>query len=171
MNRWWMIGMAALALTLGLRVGSGTLRAVSGSDTPTTGQRLEGTWLVVPVLDSAPPGVPLTFQTLNTFMADGAFIETGRAPSPLRSTIGHGQWVRAGDRLFTATFTFLTFDAQGAQTGMQRITSSIRLSEDLQTFRTVSRNEQFDLEDHTVFSGTATETARRLGISDPPPAP
>lgn len=171
MKRWWMIGVAALALTLGLSVGAGALRAVAGNDTPTTGQRLDGTWLVVPVLDSAPPGVPLTFQTLNTFMADGAFIDAGRAASPLRSAISHGQWVRAGDRLFTATVTFLTFDAQGTQTGMQQITRSIRLSEDLQAFRSVSRNEQFDMEGNLVFSGSATETARRLTIGDPPPAP
>jgi hypothetical protein len=135
------------------------------------GQQLDGTWLTMATLDSAPPGVPLTFMTLNTFMPDGAFIEAGRPPSPMRSAIGHGQWVRAGDRLFTATFTFLTFDPRGVQTGIQQITRSIRLSEDLQTFRAVSRNEQFDLEGNRVFSGGATETARRLPINDPPPAP
>jgi hypothetical protein len=170
MKRWWMIGMAALALTLGLSVGSGALRAVSGSDTPTTGQRLEGTWLVTANLDSAPPGVPLTILTLQTFLPDGAFFESP-PPTTRRGPIGHGQWVRAGDRLFTATFRFLTYDGQGQQTGMQQITSTIRLSEDLQAFRAVTRNEQFDLDGTLVFSGTATGTAQRLAIGDPPPAP
>ena len=167
----WMLGIAALTLAVGIGAGPGTIRAVRGSDVPTTGQRLDGTWLITAKLDSAPPGVPLTFTTLNTFMADGAFIEAGRAPSPTQTAIGHGQWVRVGDRLFTATFTFLTFDAQGAQTGMQQITRSIRLSEDLQTFRAMSRNERLDLDGNVVSSGTATETAQRLGIGDPPPVP
>ena len=171
MTRWWMLGMSALALTVGLSAGPGVVRAVRGSDVPTTGQRLEGTWLITANLESAPPGVPLTFTTLNTFMADGAFIEAGRAPAPTQTPIGHGQWVRAGDRLFTATFTFLTYDAQGRHTGMQQITRSIRVSEDLQAFQAVSRNERFDLEGKLVFSGGATETARRLAIGDPPPAP
>jgi hypothetical protein len=150
--------------------GSGAARVVSGSDVPTTGQRMEGTWLVTANLDSAPPGVPLTILSLQTFLPDGAFFETP-APSPRRSPIGHGQWVRAGDRLFTATFRFLTYDAQGQQTGMQQITSAIRLSDDLQQLRHATRNEQFDLEGRLVFSGTATGAARRLAIGDPPPAP
>jgi len=171
MTRWWLLGIAVLTLAVGLGAGPGAIQAVRGSDVPTTGQRLDGTWLITANLESAPPGVPLTFTTLNTFMADGAFIEAGGPASPTRTPIGHGQRVRAGDRLFTATFTFLTFDAQGAQTGMQQITRSIRVSEDLQAFRAVSRNERFDLEGKLVFSGGATETARRLAIGDPPPAP
>ena len=170
MKRRWMLGMAALALMAGLGAGAGTIQAVRGSDVPTTGQRLDGTWLITANLDSAPPGVPLTIVMLQTFLPDGAFFETP-GPTTRRSPVGHGQWVRASDRLFTATFTFLTFDPQGTQTGLQRITSSIRLSEDLQTFRSVSRNEQFDLDGTVVFSGTATGTAQRLAIGDPPPAP
>ena len=171
MKRWWILGMAALTLAVGLGAGTGAIQVARGSETSTTGQRLDGTWLVTVMLDSAPPDVPLTFQTLNTFMPDGAFIEAGRPPSPMRTAIGHGQWVRAGDRLFTATFTLLTFDAEGRQTGMQQITRSIRLSGDLQEFRAVSRNEQFDMDGRLVFSGSATETARRLAIGDAPPAP
>jgi hypothetical protein len=171
MKRWWILGISAMALVGGLGAGLGAVRAVSGSDVPTPGQRMEGTWPVTANLDSAPPGVPSTSTTLNTFLPDGAFIEAGRPPSPVRTAIGQGQWVRAGDRLFTATFTFLTYDGQGQQTGMQQITRSIRLSEDLQAFRAVSRNEQFDLDGTLVFRGGATEMARRLAIGDPPPAP
>ena len=171
MKRWWIVGIATMALAVGIGAGPGLIRAVGGSDVQTIGQRLDGTWLITVNLESAPPGVPLTFQTLNTFMLDGAFIEAGRAPSPRQTGIGHGQWVRAGDRLFTATFTFLTYDAEGRHTGMQRITRSIRLSEDLQEYRAVARNEQFDMEGNLVFSGAATESARRLAIGDPPPAP
>ena len=171
MKQWWVLSMGALAVVVGLVAGPSALRAVSGSDMPTTGQRLDGTWLITAKLDSAPPGVPSTFMTLNTFMADGAFVEAGRPAGPMRTPIGHGQWVRAGDRLFTATFTFLTYDAEGRQTGMQRITRSIRLSDDLQEYRAVARNEQFDVDGRLVFSGSATETARRLGIGDAPPAP
>ena len=160
-----------MVLAVGLAAGPGVIRAVGGSDVQTIGQRLDGTWLSTATLDSAPPGVPLTFMTLNTFMPDGAFIEAGRAPSPRQAAIGHGQWVRAGDRLFTATFTLLTYDAEGRHTGMQQITRSIRLSENLQEFRAVARNEQFDLEGNLVFSGGATETARRLAIGESPPAP
>ena len=167
----WILGISAMVLVVGLAAGPGVIRAVGGSDVQTTGQRLDGTWLSTATLDSAPLGIPLTFMTLNTFMPDGAFIEAGRAPSPRQTAIGHGQWVRAGDRLFTATFTFLTYDAEGRHTGMQRITRSIRLSEDLQEFRAVARNEQFDLEGNLVFSGGATETARRLAIGESPPAP
>ena len=171
MTRWWIPGMVVLALTVGFGAGPGAIRAVQGGETSATGQRLDGTWLVTANLESAPPGVPLTFMTLNTFMPDGAFIEAGRPASPTQTPIGHGQWVRAGDRLFTATFTFLTFDPQGTQTGMQQITRSIRLSEDLQAFRAVARNERFDMEGNLVFSGGATETARRLAVGDAPPAP
>ncbi|MGD9892976.1 MAG: hypothetical protein AB7R89_26010 [Dehalococcoidia bacterium] len=170
MKRWWIFGMAALVAAVGIGGSMAAVRSVSGSDVPTAGQRLDGTWIVTANLDSAPPGVPLTFMALNTFFPDGGFIETNQT-TPIRSPVGHGQWVRAGDRLFSATFTFVTFDAQGVQTGIRQVTRSIRLSEDLQTFRAVARNDQFDLEGNLVFSGGATETARRLPINDPPPAP
>jgi len=158
MKRWGMLAISTLGLAAGFGASSGAIRAASGSDVPATGQRLEGTWLYMANLDSAPPGTPLTIVSLQTFMPDGAFFETA-APSPLRSPIGHGQWVRAGDRLFTATFTFLIYDGQGQQAGTQRITSSIRLSEELQEFCHASRNERFDIDGKLVFSGTATGTA------------
>lgn len=169
MTRWWVLGITAMALVLGF--GAGAIRTGEGSAMQTDGQQLDGTWLIAVTLESAPPGVPLAFTTLNTFTADGALIEAGMPAAPVRTPIGHGQWRRAGDRLFTATFTFLTFDGQGRQTGMQQITRSIRLSDDRQEFRAVSRNEQFDMDGKVVFSGSATETARRLAIGSPPPAP
>jgi len=168
MKRWWLAGAMAV-LAMGLGAGAGTVRAVPGSGLSTVGQQLDGTWLVTANLDAAPPGVPTKFMTLNTFFPDGALIDAGRPAAPTRTPIGHGQWVRAGDRLFTATFTFMTYDEAGQQTGMQQITRSIRLSEDLQEFRAVARNEQFDLEGKLVFRGGATETARRLAVGDPPP--
>jgi len=170
MKRWGMLGIAVLALAVALRTGATTIQAVRGSDVPTTGQRLDGTWLVMANLDSAPPGAPPTIPSLQTFLPAGALFEAS-APSPLRTASGQGQWLRAGSRLFTASFTFLTFDPQGTQTGTERITSSIRLSEDLQEFRHATRIEQFDLGGGVVFSGTASGTARRLPIGEPPPAP
>jgi hypothetical protein len=174
MKRWWALAFSALALVAGAWAGPGVTRAAWGNEMSTTGQRLDGTWIIAVTLDSPTPSrspdMPLTFAALNTFFPDGALIEAG-GPNPTRSPVGHGQWVRVGDRQFTATFVFNTFDGQGKPTGLQRVTRSIRLSENLQEYGAVSRIEALDTKGNLKFTGAATETARRLAIGDPPPAP
>ena len=71
MKRWVILGLFVLVVVAGLTVSPQALRAVRGSDVPPLGQQLDGTWLLTVTRDIAPPGEPLTFPTILTFLPGG----------------------------------------------------------------------------------------------------
>ena len=145
-----------LALTVGLGLNHG---AAADQES----QSLAGTWNVTVALTNCGTGAPLPipqnpFPVLNTFLSEGAVLETG-SRTPFRSP-GHGTWERIAHRVFESRFTFFRYDAAGTYLGTQETTRTIHL---------VSPTE-FTAEAEVVFrdangnpagGGCARETATR----------
>ncbi len=135
------------------------------SEQATLGQQLEGTWLLTVTRGMAPPGEPLTFPTTVTFLPGGAFFET---PSLVagRTTPGHGQWVRTGDREFRGSFLFFLLDLSGAYIGMAKVTATYTLSEDLQELRVTGFTQILDAEGKVLGARPITAEGRRMTIGE-----
>ena len=165
MKRWSMLGLSVLVVVAGLSLSPQALRAVRGSEQATLGQQLEGTWLLTVTREMAPPGEPLTFPSTLTFLPGGAFFET---PSLVagRTTPGHGQWVRTGDREFRASFLFFRLDPSGGFIGMAKVTATYTLSEDLQELRVTGFTQILDAEGTVLGARPITAAGRRMTIGE-----
>jgi hypothetical protein len=100
----------------------------------------------------------------------GAIVETSNTGRTNRGP-GFGEWVRTGSRQFTTTFYFFRFGAGEVYGGLTKVVRNVQLSEDLQTFRAVSVQEQYDTQGTLVATLRATEEGRRLPIGDIPDQP
>jgi len=131
-----------------------------------TGKALEGTWQVVVTQRDCTTGDPLgqPFQSLLTFANGGTMTETTDNPLfyPAERSPGHGVWsFRGGARYIAATTAFITLNGALAKT--QKITQSIVMGDDQNTFTTVKARVQFfDPMGNLLVSGCATATGVRF---------
>ena len=96
-------------------------------------QALLGTWIAQVSLDphTVPPGTPmniLNFTSLDTYDAGGGYVQSNNGPGAGQPP-GQGNWVRTGQRQYAATELRLGFDAAHNFTGLNKIRTSLTLSE------------------------------------------
>ena len=94
---------------------------------------LQGTWFIQVSLDpnTVPPGTStnsLNFIELVTYGAGGGYVESNNGPARGQPP-GQGNWVRTGQRQYAATELRLGFDAVRTFTGVNKIRTSLTLSE------------------------------------------
>ncbi len=158
-----LVGVAALALAVW--VSTISPQAVLAGDLSSHSQKLEGSWLVMVTREDQS-----TFLSLMTFTSGGGVLEESNTTS-IRS-LGHGEWVRTGNRQFARTFVFFRFDGPTRGfIGTGRATANMRLGEDLNEFRAVARIERFDVNGNLIDTSTSTELGRRLEMAEPPELP
>ena len=123
-------------------------------------QTLEGTWHVTVTIRNCQTGAPIrTVLALNTFVPGGSMFET--ANGFLRSP-SHGTWQKIAGHDYTATFMFFTFNPDGSWLGSNKITRTITLSGDHQTFTAIASVGIFDASGKLIATGCATEEAQRF---------
>jgi hypothetical protein len=124
------------------------------------GQTLEGAWRVTVTIRNCQTGAPLrTVLALNTFVPGGSMFET--ANGSLRGP-SHGTWQKIAGHDYTATFLFFTFHPDGSWLGSNKITRTITLSGDHQTFTAIASVAVFDASGKLTATGCATEAAQRF---------
>jgi hypothetical protein len=80
-----------------------------------------GTWnMTIPKTATSPE----TNETMQTFFADGNYLETNN--NIKAGSTGQGVWIGAGNT-YISTFQVFTFDAQGNYNGKRIITAKIRM--------------------------------------------
>jgi hypothetical protein len=85
-------------------------------------RKIVGTWIC-----DVPNGDPVPFQALQTFHADGTFVETSSLLGRGEEGPAHGVW-SGDDRLYRLTFQLFAFDpGTGDNVGMIRVRVSLRL--------------------------------------------
>jgi hypothetical protein len=99
------------------------------------GQQLNGTWTTTVQLTDAPPGAPTSFNALDTFLPGGSLLVSSSAPNPALRTLAHGTWVRTGDRRFASSFVWFRFDATGQYIGTQRVSRTMVLAKNGDSFQ------------------------------------
>jgi hypothetical protein len=149
---------AALALALCLSVMS---PPVFGQDS--NGKKLIGTWNVTVTRAQAPPGQPLSFPVLYSFLSGGIMLETG-STSPFRSP-GHGVWDRTGPGSYTAELMFFRFGPDGQYLGPQHVTLNVTLASGGDEFTATIAFDVIDTAGNVVASGAATAAGQRMALS------
>jgi len=145
-----MIGAASLP---GAGLGVDTVRA--------QGQQLEGAWMVTVTAPGQPP-----ITALHTYTLDGGVLVS----SPLmQRSVGHGSWVRTGNREFGRTWVQLRFDEKGAFAGTTKVRSIIRVNETLDEWVGVTVTvDVFDASGKQVSSTTGpTDRGKRIRVESP----
>ncbi len=134
-KRQWLLAIPGLALAIGVgTISSSSALRAQGSP----GDSIQGNWIET----VTPPGRP-AFLDLHTHTAGGEVL--AETNNTVIRGLGHGQWVKTGDRQYTLTFVCFRFD--GATTrkfiGTRRITAQIQL-ESPDTYRGLVTPQDFD---------------------------
>jgi hypothetical protein len=127
-----------------------------------SGNKPVGTWNVVITRPTAPPGQPLSFPALWSFVPGGVLLTSGTS---FVHTPGHGVWERDSGRSYTAVLEFFRLDLQGQYLGSQRVTLEIELAADGNSFTATNAIELLDPDGTVVGTGTATSVGTRMTIA------
>ena len=123
---------------------------------------LVGAWIAEVSLVDCPSGLTTPappFRALVVFHAGGTLSEA--SGPPVRRTPSFGTWSRSGVSEYAATSMLLTYDANGAASGTQEITRTIRLNSDSSRFLAETRTVAKDPSGAVTFEGCARGSARR----------
>ncbi len=163
---WKVVAVVAVAAVLLLTVRRGA--AAHSEDWDRDGRVLEGTWAVTITQVACPngPAVASPFQSLLTFDRGGTMTETTANPmfvQPVFRGPGHGVWSHTGLRTYSSDMdAFITVN--GTLAKIQKISQTIEMGDDPNTFTTSEASVQFFDPTATVLlgSGCATATGQRI---------
>ncbi len=164
-----LITVAALAVLVTL---IGAQPNPGGAQSQT--QQLGGTWSYTVDVTGVPSGFPLGYKSLITFDSAGGLVQTAWAPPVAEGLaglvgvspwIGHGEWVRTGNREFALTVLIPRFAPTGKFAGIAKARSSIRLNATGREVEGIFQGDIFDVEGNLVVSGFGgTVRATRLQL-------
>lgn len=137
----------------------------------TSGQRLEGSWVVTVNRDPTPGAPPPTpIPALASYSRDGLLIfSSPTAPPPIPPIAGatpsaaHGEWVRIGDRQFAVTFILLYVNA-GKFVASLKVRGIANLNDTLDTFTGPYQAEYRDANGNVFLTGTGNVQGSRIGV-------
>ncbi len=159
-----LIALVAAAM---LAVGAVSAAGGDASRKQASGNSLVGTWIVT--VNRPAPLPPLT--SLQVFTRGGSVIETANEWSATR-TESFGAWERINRRLYASTTMFFRFNPQtGAYLGVQRISRTIELAKDGQSFAHVARVTALDPNGNVQASFIARATGKRMEVERIPDLP
>ena len=138
-------------------------KAVSQETNDSHGGKIEGTWRVQVTQRNCQTGAELRrFPAMLTFAPGGELTGTTTAfPVALRGP-DHGIWTFNGGNNYRAISEAFFFNAAGAWVQTQRITQSIELTANSDTFNSTASVEFFDTTGNIVLTGCATAAATRM---------
>jgi len=126
-------------------------------------KRIVGVWDVAVTLRDCQTGIVVgAVRARNMFMAGGTLTELNARRNPSMRSPSFGIRHVDAERTYSAVFWYSRFEA-GAFTQTVKVTRQIRLSRDGNAFAASAFVEVSDANDTTVFTGCATEAAKRLG--------
>jgi len=127
-------------------------------------RRIEGVWDVTVVIrDCQTSGVLRSVRARNMFIRGGTLSELGALTNPVLRGPGLGTWRYVGEDHYTAVFRFTRFNPDGTFSAIQKVTRTITLSQDSNTFAANAVVDLFDVDGNPIAPpGCATETASRL---------
>jgi len=129
------------------------------------GQTVAGSWAVI-VKPDVPPVPGMTeFLNLATFMPDGGFItSTGY----ITDSLGHGNWVRTGNRQFAATAVGLSFGPSGHTEATWKLRATMAYTESGFELTGPCTMEILDMSGKVVFTIKGTFRAFHIDVEKMP---
>lgn len=125
------------------------------------GGALNGVWDSQVTLTDCNGNTLVSFEAYEMFHAGGTLTSTDNTP-PGQHGPGFGTWRRVSGRSYAAPFQFFNFNADGTFAGTQKITRTITLRADGNSYTSMVNFGTYDPSGNLVFSGCGTETATRL---------
>lgn len=149
-------GAVAVAAAVAVAVGAMS----SSAGTASQGNTLAGAWQQT-VIRPAP--LPI-LRSLIVFTADGGAVEMSNEHPTSRSPM-FSTWRRVEGRAYVATGIHFRFNPQtGEFVGTNRITRTIELSQDGESYTTTARVTVLDPSGNVLGTGTAVAHAERMEI-------
>jgi len=146
---------ATIAIAL---AGSQTLMLAQGNHNP------EGTWDVSVAVVDCQSGAPVrTVRSLQMFSHDGSFTET--ANTFLRGS-SLGSWDHAHQNVYTASYYFFRYNADGTFKSIAEALDKVELSGDGSHFTATGTITDYDATGNQISVGCFTHAARRLTALD-----
>ena len=102
-------------------------------------------------------------KSVQVFTSSGAMIEMANEPQA-RRTAQYGAWERIDGRLYAASGTFYRFDSLGKFVGTTKVSRTIELGADGNTFQHIARVSVYDASDHLVKSVVAKASGVRMPV-------
>jgi hypothetical protein len=131
-------------------------------DAGATRGRLAGVWESNVTITNCETGAVLaSFGGLGKFDRLGGLEQVNNMPASL-GKIGLGSWQYTGGQHYVATFEFFRYDANGAYSGIQKVTRDIVLAPGSNTFNSTIAFVSYDVNGNAIASGCGTETATRV---------
>jgi hypothetical protein len=150
--------VAVAAAAVAASAVGGTLSA--SSNPASHANRLTGTWIGTVTRPAPLPAL----RSLQVFNSDGTAVESSNEPPGTRSP-QFATWERIDGRRYAATGQHFIFNPQtGEFVGTRKISRTIELAPDGQTFTAVARVTTLDASGNVVGQGTATATAQRMQV-------
>jgi hypothetical protein len=156
----FVTGIALVVVTALIAAAAiaGTGSAATNGDK--SADQLAGTWTVT--VNRPAPAPPL--KSLQTFSPRGSVIEMSNEPQATR-TPSFGSWERIRGRLYAATAVLFRFNPQtGDFLGSIKISRTIELAPDGNTFKHIARVSVLDPNGNVVSSFVATGAGERLRV-------
>jgi hypothetical protein len=127
------------------------------------GKRIWGSWDGVTTRRNCETGAALgTFPTMFTFSDDGTFWEAGTNIAPSLRTVSHGLWERDSPGLYTTSFRFFRFNADGTLAGRNIVRQHIEVSDDGETYTATAINQALDINGNIISTSCASGVATRF---------
>jgi hypothetical protein len=150
--------LAFVAVVIVLAAGAA---AGSASNTNAAGNQLAGTWIVT--VQRAAPLPPFTVHQVYT--KSGSFLSFGSDASGAARSPEMGSWERVEGRMYASSGSFFRFNPEtGAHVGSYRINRTIRLSDDGQSFKAISRVQILDLGGNVTTSFLSPASGERMQV-------
>ena len=109
-----------------------------------------------------PPGIPASFLSMTTYTGTGQAIEENNTMQ--NRSVAQGEWARTGRRTFIRAITIFNFAPGQVFTSFTRVTSSIRLARDGESYTSTNNFQIYDPNGVLLASGQNTAIARRCGL-------
>ena len=158
-----LASVAVLALVVAFMSTAVTPAAPKLQSSDSQGGKIEGTWRVQVTLRNCQSGAEIrVFPALLTFADGGTLTGTSTVISPGLRSPDHGVWGHDGGRSYHAVDEAFIFTPAGVWVSTQRLSQSIELSADGDTFTSDAHTEFFDTLGNLTSSGCATAVATRM---------
>lgn len=157
---------ALAALTVLASSFAATPMACAQSAESASHHSLEGAWWVTVTLYNCATGAKRpSFSSILLFSRGGTLTEVTSNPGflPGQRSIGLGTWARSDHDTYSASdVAYIQFSGNGFTQGTQKLTHSITLDHDADSFTDEATVQFNDATGAPIMSGCATATASRL---------
>lgn len=136
---------------------------VTAQEDQSQARSLEGAWRAQITLRVCQTGAEIrSFPAVVTFERGGTMHATAAAASPSRVTSDVGHWWHTGGHSFAALTDAFLFSPTGDWIGTQRVTRTIEIGDDPNSFTADTTTEILDPGGNLLATGCATAVAHRF---------